>query len=46
VENRRFILQAAATGVSGIVDPWGRVTEKIEIGTEGFASGMITPNRP
>lgn len=45
VENRRFILQAAATGVSGIVDPWGRVTEKIEIGTEGFASGMITPNR-
>ncbi|MBN2198813.1 MAG: apolipoprotein N-acyltransferase [Candidatus Aminicenantes bacterium] len=44
VENRRFLLRAASTGVSGIVDPWGRVLTKSEIMTAAALTGVVTPS--
>jgi apolipoprotein N-acyltransferase len=45
VENRRYVLRAATTGISGIIDPYGRVVKKTEIGIRTLESGTITPNR-
>ena len=43
VENRRFLLRAATTGISGIVDPYGRILVKSELETQTFLTGHITP---
>ncbi|MCJ7579442.1 MAG: apolipoprotein N-acyltransferase, partial [Candidatus Aminicenantes bacterium] len=43
VENRRFLLRAATTGISGIVDPFGRILVKSELETQTFLTGQITP---
>ncbi len=43
VENRRYLLRATSTGVSGIIDPFGRVIHKIEMGQMDFASAEIYP---
>lgn len=45
VENRRFLLRAATTGISGIVDPYGRVLARSEMMTQTFLSGVITPSQ-
>lgn len=31
VENRKFLIRAANTGISAVIDPWGRVIEKTEL---------------
>ncbi len=43
-ENRRFLLRAATTGISGIIDPAGRVLARSEIGTRTFLIGDVTPS--
>ncbi len=43
VENRRFLLRAATTGISGIIDPYGRILAKSELETQTFLSGQIIP---
>ena len=43
VENRRFLLRAATTGISGIVDPYGRILSKSELETQTYLTGQITP---
>ena len=43
VENRRFLLRAATTGISGVIDPYGRVLVKSEVGVRTFLSGTVTP---
>lgn len=43
VENRRFMLRAATTGISGIIDPYGRIVAKSEIGTQTLLTGRVTP---
>jgi apolipoprotein N-acyltransferase len=43
VENRRFLLRAATTGISGIIDPAGRVLRQTEIGTRTLLVGDVTP---
>lgn len=43
VENRRFLLRATSTGVSGIIDPFGRVLKKIDIGKMDYAVEDIYP---
>jgi apolipoprotein N-acyltransferase len=43
VENRRFMLRAATTGISGIIDPYGRVIAQTEIMTKTFLTGKVTP---
>ena len=44
VENRRFLLRAATTGISGIVDPYGRVLARSEIGVQTFLRETVTPS--
>ena len=44
VENRRYILRAATTGISGIIDPYGRILSKSELMTQTFLLGKITPS--
>lgn len=45
VENRRFVVRAATTGISGIIDPFGRVMSRSQLNTAVFLSGQITPSR-
>ena len=43
VENRRYLLRAATTGISGIVDPYGRVLTQSELMTQTFLYDTIAP---
>lgn len=43
VENRRYLLRAATTGISGIIDPYGRILSKSELMTRAYLTGNITP---
>ncbi|MGD9345609.1 MAG: apolipoprotein N-acyltransferase [Candidatus Aminicenantes bacterium] len=43
VENRRFLLRAATTGISGIVDPYGRILSRSELMTQTMLYNNITP---
>jgi apolipoprotein N-acyltransferase len=43
VENRRYLLRAATTGISGIVDPYGHVLARSKLTTETYLSGRIRP---
>ncbi|HUU38141.1 MAG TPA: apolipoprotein N-acyltransferase [Candidatus Desulfaltia sp.] len=43
VENRRFLLRAATTGISGIVDPYGRIQARSRLMTETYLTGRIRP---
>ena len=44
VENRRYLLRAATTGISGIVDPYGRILSQSELMTKTYLLGQITPS--
>lgn len=43
VENRRYLLRAATTGVSGIVDPYGRILARSEMMTQTCLTEKIVP---
>ncbi|MBN1271250.1 MAG: hypothetical protein JXB26_03175 [Candidatus Aminicenantes bacterium] len=43
VENRRFLLRAATTGICGIIDPYGRILDKTELMTETLRNETIHP---
>jgi apolipoprotein N-acyltransferase len=43
VENRRFLLRSATTGISGIIDPFGRILTKSQLQTQTFLTGNVTP---
>ena len=43
VENRRFVVRAANTGVSGFIDPSGRIQSKTEIFTTTVLTDKIQP---
>jgi apolipoprotein N-acyltransferase len=44
VENRRFLLRAATTGISGIIDPYGRVLSRTKLMTRNILTGTVTPS--
>ncbi|MDD5657651.1 MAG: apolipoprotein N-acyltransferase, partial [Elusimicrobia bacterium] len=46
VENRLYLLRAANTGISAVVDPAGRVLRRVERGERGFAAARITAAAP
>jgi len=41
VETRRYLVRAATTGVSGIVDPFGRVVDTVPAGSVGTATAVV-----
>ena len=41
IENRRYLVRAANTGISGIVDPYGRIIEKTDIFVPAILSGKV-----
>jgi apolipoprotein N-acyltransferase len=45
VENRRWLLRAAKTGVSAVVDPWGRVVGRAPFGAAGVVSAPVAASR-
>ncbi len=53
VENRRPMLRSANSGITCLIDPWGRVTQQLNDGPDGtFARGFLSgtlhvqPNAP
>jgi apolipoprotein N-acyltransferase len=45
VENHRVVARAAASGISGFIDPFGRPYGLVAAGTSGIATGEVTPRR-
>ena len=45
VENRRYLLRSATTGISGIIDPYGRILAKSELDTEAYLAADIHPRQ-
>jgi apolipoprotein N-acyltransferase len=45
VENRRYLLRAATTGISGIIDPYGRILSKSELMSRTYLTGNITSSQ-
>jgi apolipoprotein N-acyltransferase len=45
VETRRYLVRAATTGVSGVIDPYGRVVEERAPGTVGVGSTRVSGRR-
>src|SRR5262249_2113920 len=43
IENRRFLIRATNTGLSGVVDPLGRTIASIPPFAEGTATTQVTP---
>ncbi len=43
VETRRWLLRAATTGFSAIVDPWGRIVARSGFGEPAILSAVVTP---
>jgi apolipoprotein N-acyltransferase len=42
-ENRRFLVRAANTGISAVVDPAGRVTARLGFGRQGLVRADVVP---
>jgi apolipoprotein N-acyltransferase len=40
-EERRFVVRAANTGISAIVDPWGRVVQRLGVGKRGMLLATV-----
>ena len=45
IETRRWLVRAANTGISAIVDPWGRVIRRSELEETTVLRGEIVPRR-
>ncbi|MBU6428973.1 MAG: apolipoprotein N-acyltransferase, partial [Cyanobacteria bacterium REEB65] len=43
VENRRFLVRAANTGVSGVIDPYGRVLVRSQTFVPAVETAMVAP---
>ena len=41
IENRRYLIRAANTGISGFVDPYGRILQKTDIFVQAGITGEI-----
>ena len=41
IENRKFLIQAANTGISGLIDPYGRILNKLDLNKQGYLTVEI-----
>ena len=44
VEHRRFVVRAALTGISGFVDPYGGVIDRLDVGDQGLLVAELRPS--
>ncbi len=44
VENRRYLLRAATTGISGIIDPYGRILSRSKMMTVTHLTAQVSPS--
>jgi len=42
-ESRRYLVRAANTGISAIIDPYGRIVGQLALGSEGLVIGEVRP---
>jgi len=45
IENRRYVVRGASTGISAIIDPYGRTTAELGVYKRGIVKGRIAPLR-
>lgn len=45
IENRRFLLRAASTGISAVIDPFGRIRRQVGLFREGIITDRVVPSR-
>lgn len=45
IENRRFVLRAAGTGISTVIDPFGRTLKQLGIYRQGIIQSRVCPRR-
>lgn len=45
IENRRFVLRAAGTGISTVIDPFGRTRDEIGLFREGIIADKVCPRQ-
>lgn len=45
IENRRFLLRAAGTGISAVIDPFGRTRHEIGLFQQGIIIDRVSPSR-
>lgn len=45
VENRRFLLRAASTGISAVIDPHGRIRREVGLFRQGTIIDKVVPSR-
>ena len=43
IENRRYVVRAALTGISAIIDPYGRTVTELGVFERGIVSGTVAP---
>jgi apolipoprotein N-acyltransferase len=41
IENRKYFIQAANTGISGVIDPFGRIVQRTKINERGYLTFKI-----
>jgi apolipoprotein N-acyltransferase len=45
IENRRYLVRASESGVSAVIDPYGRIVTSTRFGERGIISTRVTPVR-
>jgi apolipoprotein N-acyltransferase len=43
VESRRYMLRSMKTGISAIIDPWGRVVAQVPVNAQALIRGEVQP---
>lgn len=46
VENRVTVIRAANSGISAVIDPWGVVTERLDLGLRGRLDALVPQRDP
>lgn len=45
IENRRYLMRAAGTGISAVIDPYGRIRQRLDVFHAGIITDYVVANR-